>query len=155
MKKQATKAFAPRDPEKYAYAEQLYMQQLPQGDIAKRVGVSEQTLSKWKTLGQWDQKRTAKMISRDTLMAKLMQQMSDMLDKGADFNADAFAKAAKQVKELQKGAAVDDIIESLSRFGDWLIREAKLDLSITTDFVQLVTALQDRFLAETIKSLGQ
>ena len=36
-----------KDPQKYEYAYLLYMQKVPQKEIAERVGVSQQTLSKW------------------------------------------------------------------------------------------------------------
>lgn len=37
-----------KDPQKYEYAYLLYMQKVPQKEIAERVGVSQQTLSNGK-----------------------------------------------------------------------------------------------------------
>ena len=40
-----------KDPQKYEYAYLLYMQKVPQKEIAERVGVSQQTLVKWTAVG--------------------------------------------------------------------------------------------------------
>lgn len=153
MEKTRNKAFIPRDAEKYAYAETLYMQRVPQKDIATRVGISVVTLTKWKEKGAWEAKRAANAISRDTLIAKTMARMNEMLDMGNEFNADSFAKAAKQLKDLQKGASVDDIIEVLSAFGEHVIRIAPERKGITTEFVQLLTLLQDEYIQSKLREL--
>ena len=57
-----------KDPQKYEYAYLLYMQRVPQKEIAERADVSQQTLSKWKEDGGWEMKRAARTISRDELL---------------------------------------------------------------------------------------
>jgi len=49
-----------KNPDKYEYAYLLYMQKVPQKDIADRVGVSQQTVVKWKDDGGWELKRVSK-----------------------------------------------------------------------------------------------
>lgn len=46
--KKEPKGIRVKDPQKYEYAYLLYMQRVPQKEIAERVGVSQQTLVKWK-----------------------------------------------------------------------------------------------------------
>ena len=152
-KTQANKPFRPSDPEKYAYAHSLYMQAVPLNEIAERVKVSRQTVSKWQKAGSWEGKRAANAISRDTLIAKVMQRMDEMLDSADEFKADAFAKAAKQLKDLQKGASVDDTIEVLSKFGEYLERIAPIRKDITTDFVRQLVTLQDEYIQAKIREL--
>lgn len=147
--------FVPRDREKYEFAERLYMQQVAQKEIAERVGVSVVTLTKWKERGQWEAKRAAKNISTDTLIAKAMARMNEMLDAGNDFNADAFSKVARQVKELQRGATVDDIINVLTDFGEWVIRQAATKKGVNRDFVQLLTTLQDEYMQAKLREVQQ
>lgn len=154
MAKTDKKGFRPADPEKHTYAYTLYMQQVPLNEIAERVKVSRQTLSKWKEAGSWEEKRAAKAISKDTLVAKVMARMNEMLDSGDEFKADAFAKAAKQLKDLQKGAAIDDVIEVLSQFGEYLERIAPQRDDITTDFVQRLVRLQDEYIQHKIREAG-
>lgn len=135
-----------KDPQKYEYAYLLYMQKVPQKEIAERVGVSQQTLVKWKDDGGWEFKRVAKTISRDEIINKVLVKANEMLDSEEAFNADAFAKAISQLKSIQSGVTPDNIADILTRFGDWVIRESANDKAITTEFVQLLTKYQDKYL---------
>ena len=140
------KSIRVKDPQKYEYAYLLYMQKVPQKEIAERVGVSQQTLVKWKEEGGWELKRVAKTVSRDQIINKTLMKINDMLDSDAEFNADEFSKAANQLKKLQTGCTIDDIANILTKFGDWVIEQNATDKSITTQFVQTLTKYQDKFL---------
>lgn len=135
-----------KDPQKYEYAYLLYMQKVPQKEIAERVGVSQQTLSKWKETGGWELKRVARTVSRDQIINKVLMKLNEMLDSGEEFNADEFSKASNQLKKLQTGCTIDDIADILTRFGDWVIEKSATDQEITTEFVQLLTKKQDEYL---------
>lgn len=141
-----------KDPQKYEYAYLLYMQKVPQKEIAERVGVSQQTLVKWKDEGGWELKRVAKTVSRDNIINKVLLRINEMLDNGADFNADEFSKAANQLSKLKQGCTVDDIADILTRFGDWVIEQSATDKTITTGFVQQLTKLQDKYLLNRINN---
>lgn len=75
-----------------------------------------------------------------------------MLDDGDTFSADAFAKAVSQLKKLKRDTTVDDIIDALTRFGDWLIQESNQDRTIDADFVQRVTQYQDMYVKHLLKN---
>lgn len=141
-----------KDPQKYEYAYLLYMKKVPQKDIAERVGVSQQTLVKWKDDGGWELKRVAKTVSRDQIVNKTLTRINDMLDSGEDFNADEFSKAVNQIKKLQAGCTMDDIADILTGFGDWIIEQSATDKAITTDFVQLLTRYHDKYLLMRINN---
>lgn len=152
MQKERKKAVSVRDPEKYQYAYMLFLQSVPQREICERVNISSATLNAWKTKGGWNEKRAAKEINLDTIFSKAMKKINDMLDDGDTFNADAFAKAVSQLKKLKRDTTVDDIIDALTRFGDWLIRESNQDRTIDADFVQRVTEYQDKYVQNMIKN---
>jgi len=135
-----------RDPKKYEYAYLLYMQRVPQKQIAERVGISAQTIVSWVAAGAWDVKRSAKTVSRDQIINKTLQKMNEMLDSGDDFNADEFAKAAAQLKKIQSGYTIDDVADILTKFGDFMIEQCAYDKAITTEFMQLLTKYQDKYL---------
>lgn len=149
------KTFIPKDPEKFAYAERLYIEGIAQEVIAERVGVSKQTISNWKSKGQWDSKRAALMLSPKTMMTKLMNRLNEMIDSREGFDADAFSKVAKQLRDLQKDSNVDDVINVLIDFGRWLENEAINDKEIDEKFIQKVTILHDRFIEEQFAKYGQ
>ena len=87
-----------KDPQKYEYAYLLYMQKVPQKEIAERVGVSQQTLVKWKEDGGWGLKRAARTVSRDQIINKTLMKINEMLDSEEGFNGDEFAKLASQLE---------------------------------------------------------
>lgn len=126
----------------YAFA--LYMQKIPQGEIADRLHVSQQTISTWKTTGEWEAKRAAKSISVGELIAKTLQKANEMLD-AEDFNADAFAKAVAQLKTLKTGDTVDDAIMCFMGFQNYLMQQAAA-FEIDEAFMKKLVSLQDHFI---------
>lgn len=152
MKKPAdeSRAINVRTPEKYEYAYLLYMQNHTQASICEKVGIAPGTFQSWKASGGWEEKRAARTISVDTLIAKTLRRIDELLD-NPDFNADAFSKAVKQLKELKAGATVNDTIQVLLSFTDFLVDEAGRDSEITEGFIKTVNRLHDRFI---LKRLG-
>lgn len=140
-----------RDPEKYEYAYMLYMKKVQQKDISERVGISQQTLVKWVRDNGWEEKRAARVISMDELIAKALRKINEILD-NEKFNADSFAKAVKQLKELKAGTYINDDINVFTQFGDWLIDQLAIDKSIDTEFLKKVTHWQDKYIRSRIKN---
>lgn len=141
-----------KDPQKYEYAYLLYMQRVPQKDIADRVGVSQQTLSKWKDDGGWELKRVARTVSRDQIINKTLMKINELLDNEEDFNGDEFAKLSSQLEKIKGGYTMDDVADILTKFGDYIIEQSASDKAITTEFVQLLTKYQDKYLLMRINN---
>ena len=139
-------------PQKYEYASLLYMQRVPQKEIADRVGVSQQTLSKWKDDGGWELKRVARTVSRDQIINKTLMKINELLDNEEDFNGDEFAKLSSQLEKIKGGYTMDDVADILTKFGDYIIEQSASDRAITTEFVQLLTKYQDKYLLMRINN---
>lgn len=148
QKKEVT--VTPRNQEKHDFAYLLYMQGVTQQDICKRVGVSAPTIQSWKEAGAWAAKRAAKTISIDTLLQKAMAKIDTMLD-NEDFNADSFAKAVQQLKVLKRSTTVDDDINTLTMFSDFLIARRQTDKEVTEDLIKKITQLQDAYIQSRLK----
>jgi len=145
-----TKAVTPRSQEKHDFAFLLFMQGVTQQDICKRVAVSSPTLQSWKDAGAWAAKRAAKSISIDTLLQKAMAKIDTMLDND-DFNADSFAKAVQQLKVLKRTTTVDDDINTLTMFSDFIIARRQTDKSISEELIKHITQLQDAYIQSRLK----
>ena len=134
------------------YASILYMQRLSQNEIAERCNVSVQTISAWKKADNWEAKRGAKIISLDTLFQKLVMRMNEMLDAGETLDADAFAKAAAQLKALKSRNTIDDEINCFLDFQSWLLDGSTggftgvIAPEETQAFIKSLVKLQDRFI---------
>ena len=135
-----------RTPEKFEYAYLLFMQNVAQDDICKRVCISAPTLKSWKDAGGWEEKRAARTISLDDLMQKALQRINEMLESKEVFSADAFAKAVKQLKELKASNTIDDDIYCFMSFQDFLIRQRQHHKELSDDFIKTVTRFQDLFI---------
>jgi hypothetical protein len=141
----AGKKVKSRNPEKEEYAYLLFMQGVNQADICSRVGVTNPTLASWKKSGGWEQKRAARTISLDDLMQKALKRVDEILTSEGSFNADAFAKAVKQLKELKTANTIDDDIYCFMSFQDFLIQK-RAEHDITDSFIKMVTKYQDIFI---------
>ena len=141
----------PKDPDKYELAMRLYIQErIPLKEIARRLGTTPQTLTRWKQRGAWAEKRQATMLSPRALYQKLLGQLDILIDEGDPAgNADAISKICKQVKELQKGITVDDVILAFSDFGDWIMQNSGT-LKLDEALFQRLTSLQDSYLHHLI-----
>lgn len=143
MAKQKKAADGSKD---YAYI--LFMQRVQQKEIAKRVGVTENTISGWKIAGNWEAKRTAKTISMDELVTKSLKRIGDLLDSD-DFNADSFAKAVAQLKTLKTSNTVDDEIMCFMNFQNFLM-DRRIVEKIEEQFLKELTRLQDIYIQNRI-----
>lgn len=135
-----------RNPEKYDYAHLLFMSGSNQKEIAKKVGTTEATISKWVRDGGWEAKRAAATISPEQVASKLLMRLNSMLEAGTNFDPVAFAKIARQLKEFKPKAGLDELIYTFMSFGAWLDREAITDSAITPELIRVITDLQDRFI---------
>ncbi len=137
-------------------ARTLYLSGMEQIEIADKVGVTRQSLSKWCKDGGWKETRAAKTITRPELIKKLLFRVSDLLDKVeadpklADSLGDQLSKLTAAIDKLDKSQAnVVNAIEVFMAFSKWLEFRAKSDPSITPELIKLINQLQDVFLVES------
>lgn len=102
------------------YAQHLYLtdSDLSLLDIAKKVGVSEQTLSKWKRDGKWEELRVSLLTSKDAQLARLYRQM-DNINKAIESReederyantkeCDIMVKLTSAIRNLEAEANISD-----------------------------------------------
>ncbi len=137
-------------------ARSLYLSGMEQIEIADKVGVSRQTLSKWGKEGGWKETRAAKTITRPELIKKLLLRASDLLDKVAedpklaDSLGDQLSKLTAAIDKLDKSQAnVVNAIEVFMAFSKWLEFRAKSDPMITPELLKTINKLQDVYLVES------
>ena len=140
------KNFKTRNPEKYDYAQLLYMNGSTQKEVAQKVGTTESTVSGWVRSGGWEAKRAARNISPEQIANKLLVKLNGMLEAGEDFNPAVFAKITRQLKSFKREAGIDDLIYVFIGFGSWLERVSLTDDSITPELIGKITSLQDKFI---------
>ena len=137
-------------------ARTLYMSGMEQIEIADKVGVTRQSLSKWCRDGGWKETRAAKTITRPELIRKLLLRVNDLLDKVeaepklADSLGDQLSKLTAAIDKLDKSQAnVINAIEVFMAFSEWLKFRAKSDPMITPELLKTINKLQDVYLVES------
>lgn len=122
--------------EKKNWAELMFLRtDKSQKEIAEAVGVSEKTLSQWKTKENWDRLRASIIITKDEQLRRVYQQINELTssiekkDEGCryadSFEADTLSKLASTARSLESNLSIADVIDVFMGFQDWL-REVDL-----------------------------
>lgn len=101
-----------------------------QKEIAQRVGVSEQTMSKWAKEGAWDKMRRSKLASRQNELANAYLQLEELnrvimaRPEGERIpntkEADVQVKLASQIRTLETQISTADVMDVGIAFIDWV-----------------------------------
>lgn len=123
-------------------AQTLYLEGMAQKEIAQKLHLSEQTISKWKIAGQWDQLKESIAVSRDEIVKKLYQQLNTLLS-DHPVNADHVSKINKAIREIKNQLNVSDYITCFMHFNQYLsssgmLKEAQLLNSLQQQFIQTI-----------------
>lgn len=121
-----------------ANAERLYvLEQMTALAVAKKVGVNERTIRRWKNDNQWDIKRKQYLKSKSlfheelyNLARKLMSSIEFDLDNGEKIDRNRLFAFTKMLPLITKIKEYEDIVSQ---------KESKTESKgITPDFVQLI-----------------
>jgi DNA-binding MarR family transcriptional regulator len=136
----------------------LYMNGTEQGDIAEKIGISRQTVSKWVNASGWKEARAAKNITRPELVNKLLLTIDKMITEVNDSKdpkliaglSDKLSKISSVIEKLDKKANIVDAIEVFMAFSKWIEFRAKTDPEVTTQFMKTLNRLQDAYITEKL-----
>ncbi len=127
------KAFQMNKNAKKEYAKLLFTQEnLIQKEIAEKVGVSEQTITKWVNADgeAWKRLRQSIIITKKEQLSRIYEQIDEInisirsRDPGQRFanskEADTLVKLTSAARNLESEASVSDAIEVGKKFLSWL-----------------------------------
>jgi transposase len=125
-----------------------------QKEVAKKVGVSEVTMSKWLNAGNWDALKTSITATREEQLRRLYLQLAEYntaiesRKQGERYpnskEADAMNKIASVIEKLERETGAVDILNVSKKMLDWL---RKFDLKKA----QELSALFDAFLKDNLR----
>ncbi|MFN4249068.1 MAG: hypothetical protein ACK4EY_15175 [Flavipsychrobacter sp.] len=140
--------------EKKTYAEQLYMRgDIDQKDIARLVGVSEVTMSKWVNddVMNWKAKRKSFLVTKQEIVRRLYNviekitiRMDTAEDGGDTKEADKLIKYTAALRNLETETSIREIMDVSMKFGKWL-------LPIDPKMASTVSDYMDKFIKEKLK----
>lgn len=131
--------------QKRDFARTLYIKEnLTQQEIADRVGVSRQSLSRWIKDDKWEEMKASLTLTREQQIASLHRQVQELnntilsREEGQRFatssEADTITKLATAIKKLETDTGLSDIISVGVRFLDYL---RPIDPEKTREFTRL------------------
>ena len=141
---------------KKSVARSLYLSGMEQNEIADKLDVSRNTISKWCTTEGWKEQRAATHITRPELVNKLLTTIDTLITQVNASNdpesiaglADKLSKFSAVIEKLDKKANVVDAIEVFMAFNRWIQDQASYDPEITPELIKAINKYQNKFLME-------
>ena len=139
---------------KKSLARTLYISGVEQNDIADKVGVSKNTVSKWCVAECWKEQRAATHITRPELVNKVLATIDTLLTQIQRSNdaeliasaPDKLAKLAAVIQKLDKKANTVDAIEVFMAFSKWLEFRSATDPEVTPELIKAINMYQDKYI---------
>lgn len=146
---------------KKALGRSLFLSGMELTEIAERISVSRQTVSKWANSEGWKEARAAKSITRPELVNKLLLTIDKLItsvNKSNDASlmaglGDKLAKLSSVIEKLDKKANVVDAIEVFMAFNRWIQDQACYDPEITPELIKAINKYQNLFLKDKMTSM--
>ena len=140
--------------QKKEYAGILYLKEnLTQQEIAEKVGISRQSLSKWIKAEKWEERKVGVTLTREEQIANFHRQVAEInkviMDRepGKRFastaEADTLGKLAAAIRKMESDVGIADIISVGMRFINWL---RPVDIQKAKEF----TGLWDLFIKDSL-----
>jgi transcriptional regulator with XRE-family HTH domain len=126
---------------------------LTQKEVAARMGVSEQTVSRWAQAEQWDQLRVSITITREEQLRNMYRQLAEINKEIAEregqkyatpSEADTIGKLAAAIQKMENDVGIADIVSVSKKFLTWI---RKTDLLKAQEFVPWF----DAFIKENLR----
>lgn len=125
---------------------------LSQKEVANRLGVSEQTVSKWANLDRWDAHRVSITITKDQQLLNLYRQLGEINKVIAERDqkyatpseADTINKLAVAIEKMESDTGIAEIVGVAKKFLNYL---RKFDLRKAQD----ITPLFDAFIRDNLR----
>ena len=103
-------------------AERMYVEDgMTAKAISEQLDVSEQTLSKWKKDGRWDDKRAEMLASPHKIREILIRELKVVAEGGSSIiDADALSKINKVIEGLSGSTSVQIVFSVFKEFDNWM-----------------------------------
>ena len=103
-------------------AERMYVEDgMTAKAISEQLDVSEQTLSKWKKDGRWDDKCAEMLASPHKIREILIRELKVVAEGGSSIiDADALSKINKVIEGLSSSTSVQIVFSVFKEFDNWM-----------------------------------
>jgi transcriptional regulator with XRE-family HTH domain len=141
--------------QKKDWAQLLFTKEnVTQKEVAQRVGVSTQTMSKWVNQGKWEELKVSVTITKEEQLKNLYRQLAEInkviseREEGKRYatsgESDTISKLAVAIEKMESDIGLADIISTFRTFLTWL-------RGFDIEQAQTLTPLCDSFIKSRIK----
>ena len=141
--------------QKKELAKMLFLHEnLTQKEIARRVEISEVTLSKWVNTENWESFKVSITMTKEEQLKNLYRQLAEinnaitLKEEGKRFastaEADTISKLTNAIEKLEGDVGISDLVASNKKFLTWL---RKFDIKKA----QEIAPLYDAFIKDNIR----
>ncbi|GAB4126250.1 MAG: hypothetical protein Fur0027_07200 [Raineya sp.] len=117
-----------------------------QKEIAEIVGVSEQTIVRWKDEGKWEELKGANYLTANQVISNLYKRALELSQDPAS-NADRIAKIASAIDRLKPTKnTLTSYISAFMDFGEWCKKKGYVEE------IKLLNKLQKAFIQDLISA---
>lgn len=112
-------------------------------EVAEKVGVSRQTVSKWTKEDKWEEQKVGVTLTKEEQIKNLYRQVAELnrtileREEGTRFatiaEADTIAKLSAAIKKMEGESGIADIISVGIKFIEWV---RKADVSRAKEFAE-------------------
>lgn len=89
--------------------------------IADQLDVSQQTLSKWRNEGRWEEKRAEMLASPHKIREILIKELKTVAEGGVSvIDADSLSKINKVIETLSSSTSVQIVFSVFKEFDNWM-----------------------------------
>lgn len=115
-------------------------------EIAELVGVTEQTLARWRRDDGWDKVKGASSLTADRLMANL-HNAAFVLSEQHPLDVDKLAKLANSIEKLKPGKlSLTNILQSLTALNNFILNRG--DLGLARELKEIQSQFIDSYVKE-------
>ena len=138
------------------YAFRLFMSGESQKSIARTVGTTEATVSRWAGKEEWDKKKQEQNTSTLALANSMMaaaRKMSELIISNGNTDIGTITKcsdnlvkimaAAERIAKTVTRATVIDVVIALDR---WLVQRAEVDERLSPEMLESITGFHRKYI---------
>lgn len=136
--------------QKKEWAKLLFIREnITQKEIAERVGVSQQTITRWVNSEKWEELKVSVTITREEQLRNLYRQLAELNKAIAERDgnrfpnaseADTITKLASSIDKLETETGLSEIQSTFTAFLNWLrkfdLEEAQRLVVVFDDFIK-------------------
>ncbi len=129
------------------------------GEISQRIGVSENSLSRWSRAEGWKTRKTARGVTRKELVIKNLEVINTLLEKLNNLDdtdkvgriVDQICKLSATIEKLDKNTNAVTVVEVFTALNEFLRQRMENDEKITPELLERFTYYQELYINESLK----